>query len=172
MGFTKYIPRVKNVSSLDSLHANSIRGKLWCTTQQQVHSGTVKPTGKWIGTFTNVPPLWIESATTSWNNEPSHQHGKSPWTVSTAFQVIWTTENTSSNIFSHWQASWSRGLASRYGEEINYCKMFRPREGIICSALSHRSSRIVVGEFSAHASQRKWHNLGWFQGRFPWCTYS
>ena len=28
MDFTKYIPRVKNVSSLDSLHANSIRGKL------------------------------------------------------------------------------------------------------------------------------------------------
>ena len=39
--------------------------------------------------------------------------------------------------------------------KINYCKMFRPRKGIVCSALSHRSSRIVVGEFSAHASQRK-----------------
>ena len=37
--------------------------------------------------------------------------------------------------------------------------MFRPQEGIICSALSHRSSRIVVGEFSAHASHEN--DISW-----------
>ena len=72
----KYIPRVKDVSSLDALHVNSARRKLWHTAEPEFHSGSDKSTGQWNSFYTSLSFVWTESAATPGNDEPIHQYGK------------------------------------------------------------------------------------------------
>ena len=148
-------PRVENASSLDSFHAKSAGRKFWHADKQQFHTGVVKSARQWSSIFSSMPPLWAKPAAASRNDEPCYQYGKSPWTISAAFQIVWTIKDTSPNVLSHWQTSWGRWLPSRHWKEVNYCIVFRPWEGSLCTPLPHGSSRIMVGEFPTHAPQWK-----------------
>ena len=78
MGFANNTPDWKNVSPVDSLHAQSARRGLRDTDQQQFHSGSVQPTRQRSSLVSGMPSLRTKPATAPRDDDPRHQYGKPP----------------------------------------------------------------------------------------------